>query len=134
MFGFIKIGNTAEQVVKRIFKDALADSEHSIITIINLQDSIKRLKEERDTAKFQRDLEEKELAHLLKMRDEKSEVEYKKKEVELDRKFQLREMELQKQYFEKVMSTVQEGQKKMENIYAEILSRLPNVNVEIRRK
>jgi hypothetical protein len=43
-------------------------------------------------------------------------------------------MELQKEYFEKVMSAVKEGQKKMEDIYTKILERLPNVNMEITKK
>ena len=40
-------------------------------------------------------------------------------------------MSLQKEYFEKVMKAVENGQKKMEDIYTKILDRLPNVNVDI---
>lgn len=79
-------------------------------------------------------MEEKEIAHLVKMKEEKILIETEKKRIELSQKFQDKEMALQREYFEKVMKAVQEGQKKMEDIYTKIMDRLPNINMEISRK
>lgn len=120
--------------VKEAIREELADSEGASAKILKSEKEITRLTNEISELKFKKELEEKEIKHLVKMKEEKQTIETEKKHIELSKNFQQREMELQKEYFEKVMSNVKDGHKKMEEIYAKILERLPNVNMEIEKR
>lgn len=128
MFGLTK------KEVREVVEDVLNDGESSKKKRDSLEKEIKRLTEEKQELEFNKNMEEKEIAHLVRMKEEKIKIETEKKHMELSQKFQEKEMSLQKEYFEKVMKAVQNGQKKMEDIYAKILDRLPNVNMEITKK
>src|SRR5258706_14951396 len=78
---------------------------------------------------FKKELEEKEIRHLVKMKEEKILIETQKKELELQSKFQNKEMELQSTYHEKVLKTIEESRKESRDLYTKIMERLPNVNV-----
>lgn len=125
MFGITK------DEVKSVIEEVLGSGEASAKKRLELEKEIKRLGEEKAELEFKKKMEEKELAHLVKMKEEKIRIETEKREIDLQKQFQEKEMTLQKEYFEKVMKAVQDGQKKMEDIYAKILDRLPNVNMRI---
>lgn len=131
MFGpsLEKITEALEEVLKRV----LNIKEAGKTQVDELKVQIKRLKEEKEELEFKKKMEEKEIAHLVKMKEEKIQMETKKRELELAKDFQQKEMALQVEYFDKVMNSVKEGQKKMEDIYGKILERLPNVNMTIRK-
>lgn len=126
-------GVTAKEV-KKIVEDVLGFGENSIKKIQDLKSDISRLTEEKQELEFKKKMEEKEIAHLVKMKEEKINIETEKERLALTQKFQEKEMTLQKEYFEKVMTTVETGQKKMEEIYSKILERLPNVNMQIEKR
>jgi len=125
-----EMGEMFERVLKRV----LDIGEGSVKKIQELKAEIRELREEKEDLEFKKKMEEKEIAHLVKMKEEKIEMETQKKEIELIKDFQAKEMKLQTEYFDKVMETVKEGHKKMEDIYGEILRRLPNVNMSIRQE
>lgn len=81
-----------------------------------------------------KELEEKELTHLVKMKEEKQFIEAQKKEIELQKKFNEKEMTLQTEYHKKNLDIISKEHADIKEIYAQIMLRLPNVNVEVKRK
>lgn len=128
-----KFGLSRDEI-REVVSEVMYEGDNSQKKKQDLEKTIKRLTEEKETLEFKKDMEEKEIAHLVKMKEEKILIETEKKRIELSQKFQDKEMALQREYFEKVMKAVQEGQKKMEDIYTKIMDRLPNINMEISRK
>jgi transcription termination factor NusB len=120
--------------IKDAMREVFGIGEGSVKKIQELKAEARQAREDLEELRFQKSMEEKEIAHLVKMKEEKIHIESTQKELEMQKKFQAKEMELQKEYFDKVMSTVKEGHKKMEDIYHKILERLPNVNMEITRE
>lgn len=94
---------------------------------------IAQLKEELENLKLQKKMEETEIKHLVKMKEEKQAIELQKALNDQNKQFNDKEMQLQTKYHEKVMLVLEEGSKKLQEIYKEILGRLPNVNVEMKR-
>lgn len=117
--------------IEKMVRNILDIGDGSTKRIQELKTEIKSLREEKETLEFKKKMEEKEITHLVKMKEEKIKIETDQKSLELPKKFQEKEMLLQKEYFEKVMKAVENGQKKMEDIYSKILDRLPNVNMRI---
>lgn len=125
-----------KQEFDAIFEDEkfeVYEGESSIKKVQELKSEISQLKEEKETLVFKKNMEEKEIAHLVKMKEEKIIIKTEQERLKLTQQFQEKEMALQKDYFDKVMKAVQDGQKKMEDIYSKILERLPNINMEIKR-
>ena len=81
-----------------------------------------------------KELEEKELTHLVKMKEEKQLIEATKKELELQKKFNEKEMALQNEYHKKNLDIISKEHVDIKEIYKQIMERLPNVNVEVKRK
>lgn len=125
--------DTITEAIEDVIRKVLDIGEGSVKKIQELKAEIRELREEKEDLEFKKKMEEKEIAHLVKMKEEKIQMETEKKEIELIKDFQKKEMALQTEYFDKVMETVKEGHKKMEDIYGEILRRLPNVNMSIRQ-
>ena len=108
------------------------------------EDSIREARESRKEAdKLRRDiaelehkksLEEREIEHLVKMKEEKIAIETEKKSLDLQAKFDQKVMDLQKDYHEKVMKMLADEHAKMQEIYKQIMVRLPNVNLAIRKE
>lgn len=94
---------------------------------------ITKLKEELENLKLQKKMEETEIKHLVKMKEEKQAIELEKAMNAQTKDFNKKEMDLQTKYHEKIMVVLEEGSKKLQDIYKEILGRLPNVNVEMKR-
>lgn len=99
-----------------------------------LKKDIKRLKNELEDLEFKKRMEEAEIKHLVKMKEEKQILEAQKKEVELTKEFQAKEMKLQTEYHDKAVKLIQEGHAKMQEIYGKIMERLPNVTMAIEKK
>lgn len=77
-------------------------------------------------------LEEKEIEHLVKMKEEKIAIETQKKQLEIDGKYQAEVMKLQTDYHERVIKLLKDEHDKIQQIYSEIMRRLPNVNLALR--
>ena len=101
--------------------------------VSGLKLQIATLKEELENLKLQKKMEETEIKHLVKMKEEKQAIELQKAMNDQNKSFNDKEMALQTKYHEKVMGVLEEGSKKLQEIYKEILGRLPNVNVEMKR-
>lgn len=112
--------------LKKVLKDILNDTD-------NNERTVKALKTELAELQLKKRMEEEEIKHLVKMKEEKQFIEGQKKEMELQKTFQMKEMELQNSYHEKVLKTIDESRKESRELYTKIMERLPNVNVAIKR-
>lgn len=133
MFGLFKKSITIDDV-REVLDEVLNEGDKTSKKKKELEESVRRLTEEKAELEFKKKMEEKEIAHLVKMKEEKILIETEKKGIDLAKKYQEKEMALQKEYFDKVMKAVNDGQKKMEEIYAKIMDRLPNISMAINKK
>ncbi len=118
-----KIQDAVRKVLTEFFPDRTEEKEGQI----------RKLKEEIAELQFKKGLEEKEIKHLVRMKEDKQFVEAEKQTLKLAREFQEKEMALQTNYHEKVMKTLEESRKEIRDIYGEIMKRLPNVNMSIKQ-
>lgn len=99
-----------------------------------LERQIEELKKEKKELELTKTLEEREIKHLVKLKEEKQVVEFSKQKLELQEKFQTKEMELLKKYQEDMIKLIQTEHSKIQDIYSKIMERLPNVNMEIKKR
>ena len=134
MFGWFNQKSLTVDEVREVLDEVLNEGDKTSKKKKELEESVRRLTEEKAELEFKKKMEEKEIAHLVKMKEEKILIETEKKGIDLAKKYQEKEMALQKEYFDKVMKAVNDGQKKMEEIYAKIMDRLPNISMAINKK
>jgi len=91
------------------------------------------LRDEIATLKKSKEMEEREIKHLVRLEKEKNDVEFLKKEEQIKAEYAKKEMALQKEYHEKAMQLIEKEHAQVKEIYQQIMERLPNVNMEIRR-
>ncbi|MBA3051910.1 hypothetical protein FP828_03725 [bacterium] len=94
---------------------------------------ITSLKKDIGELELKKGLEEKEIKHLVKMREEQQNIEATKKELEMQRKYQEKEMAMQTRFHNDTISLLKEGHDKLQEVYGKIMERLPNVNMHIKR-
>lgn len=99
-----------------------------------LKKQIRTLKDELADLKTTKKMETREIEHLVKIKEEKLNIEHQKQEVELQKDFQAKEMALQTEYHNKIMKAIEEARKEQQGTYKEIMKRLPNVNVRLEGK
>lgn len=116
-----------------ISKEALKEVIKDVINGKGSLEEVRRLKEEIEDLKMKKRVEEQELQHLVKMKEEKQGIESTKKELELQKAFQTKEMDLAKKYHEDMVARFVKEQENLNQIYTKIMERLPNVNLEITR-
>ncbi len=117
-------------ITKKWLKDLIKPVDESG----KLKTEIEGLKKELAELKLKKTMEEREIKHLVTLKEEKLTIEHEKKEIELQKKYQQKEMELQTQYHDKIMAAINEARVEMNTTYKEIMKRLPNVNVELKGK
>ena len=117
-------------ITKKWLKDLIVPRNESG----KLKTEIEELKKELAELKLKKVMEEREIKHLVTLKQEKLEIEHEKKEIELQKQFQQKEMKLQTDYHDKIMVAINKAAADMNTTYKEIMKRLPNVNVELKGK
>lgn len=112
--------------IEKTIKKILSDGDDTALTARKLREEVAELK-------FKKELEEKELKHLIKMKEEKQFIELEREKIKIQSEFQKKEMDLQSKYHDQVMEGLEKASQDMKEIYKEIMLRLPNVNMEIRK-
>jgi len=100
----------------------------------DLKGEIRTLKDELAELKTKKVMEEREIKHLVKLKEEKLDIENQKKVLTLDKKYSDKTMELQKSYHEKQIKDIQEARKEMREVYEKIMERLPNITASLEIK
>lgn len=101
---------------------------------IRKEKDIERIKSELASLQSKKKIEEEEIKHLIKMKEEKLLLDISRKDVELQKVYTQREMDLQNIYHDKVLATIEESRRESKDLYAQIMARLPNVNLEINKE
>lgn len=129
MFGWFKSSHQVAQ--EAAHKARISDLESKIV---DLGDERHKLKAEVEDLKIQRKVEDENMRHLVKMKDEKREIEYQKKELDAQRDKDARIAAVKDQYRDKLEGFLQAEIKNVRGMYDEILKRLPDVNVALTGK
>ena len=96
--------------------------------------TIMKMKKELEELKLQKTMEEREIKHLVTLKEAKLDVENEKKVVTLQAQFQEKEMKLQREYHTKVMTQIDAARKEQKEVYSEIMKRLPNITAALEIK
>ena len=96
-----------------------------------LQSEVRAKKDELASLKSEIKLEKTEMEHLVALKEQRMEVDFEKKTVELEKEYQNKEIALLKDKFSSVQEAIEKQQKKQERVFDTILKALPNVNMEI---
>ena len=93
---------------------------------------IPQLKKQLAELRLERTIEERDIKHLVKMKEEKLAVEHQKSELALKNEYKDKEMVLQTEYHDKVLKQLEVGRADLKEVYANIMQCLPNVNMQMR--
>ena len=99
-----------------------------------LKEEIRRLKDELEDLKTKKVMEEREIKHLVKLKEEKLDVENQKKVLELRAEYNAMTMRLQEKYHQQQLGDLAMARKEMKEIYSEIMQRLPNITASLEMK
>ncbi len=100
-------------------------------SVLQLKKQTRKLKDDLEDLKTTKKMEQREIEHLVKLKEEKLNIEHQKKEIELQKEFQAKEMVLQTKYHKDIIGKIEESAKEQRQTYTEIMKRLPNVNVRL---
>lgn len=102
--------------------------------ILALEKERSGLKEEVEDLKIKRKVEDEQLKHLLKIKEEKMDLEYQKKEVTLEAKKNAEIAAVKDTYRDKMEAELKSRYGQLQEMYGQILKRLPDVNVALTGK
>lgn len=101
---------------------------------LQLKKQIRVLKDELESLKTTKKMEQREIEHLVKLKEEKLDIDHQKKNLELQGQFRQKEMEMQTTYHDKIMTQLEKAANEMKDVYTKIMERMPNVNMEIKKE
>jgi hypothetical protein len=124
--------------MRGVMKDILAvestDLRSMIANVKELlgpKEDISKVKRELANVRLDKDIELRDIEHLVKCKEQKLELQFKKKELDLRDLFKNKEMDLQKEYHDKTLALLEKASAEQKIIHAEIMKRLPNVNMAV---
>lgn len=131
-----KISKIVEETINLALEKATKES----VNILSLQKDISKLTEEKRVLKDDladlkkaKELEKTEIEHLVALKEQRMELTIQQKEIKLEKEFQQKELALRQKGYEEMTANIKKAGEDMKHLYSEILQRLPNVNVEVKR-
>ena len=100
--------------------------------IESLTDDKERLEADLRRIKHEHKMEEEDTKHLVKMRQEKVDIEFQRKKTELAGEHQEDLARVRDEYRDKLEKRLEEEIKNIRGMYDAILERLPNVNLKMK--
>jgi hypothetical protein len=94
-----------------------------------LEEDKRKLKEELADLKLKKKMEEEDIKHMVKINNERKEIELEKEKVKLERKSAEEIAKVKDEYRDKTEQQLEKQLSNMKDMYGEILIRLPNYNV-----
>ena len=98
----------------------------------SLNDDLMRVRNQLSELKQKRKMEDEDIRHLVKIKESKLDIEHQKRQIELEREQQKAIAKIKDEYRDKLEKELQKQIERMQEMYAEILGRLPNVNVRLK--
>lgn len=104
-------------------------------SVLQLKTRIRELKDEIESLKTTKKMEQREIEHLVKLKEEKLNIEFQKKELELKAQLQDEIMNMQTEFHNLTIANIDEARQEMNQIYSQIMQRLPNItaSLEVRK-
>jgi hypothetical protein len=96
-----------------------------------LLDKVLHLEERAKKAELDRQMTEDEIKHMVKLKTEREEVAFQKREMELKAEHQAEIHRLQREYADKVEKDLKAQIDRMQDMYGEVLARLPNITAKL---
>ncbi len=124
--------NLRSKAEKGIFDKLEAEKEQLEKDNERLTDEKKALKEEVADLKLKKKMSEEDIKHMVKIRQEKLDIEHEKKIMEIERTKANEIAAVKDDYRDKMEKRLQAETTNMKDMYSEILQRLPNVNVRLK--
>lgn len=103
-------------------------------SVLQLKTKVRELKDEIESLKTTKKMEQREIEHLVKLKEEKLNIEHQKKEVELQGRFQEKQMVLQTEHQKLTIDNLDKARQEMKEIYTQIMQRLPNITAALEVK
>ena len=99
--------------------------------INNLEDQKAKLDRQIDTQQKKKKMFEEEIAHQIRILEEKQGIEIQKKELELQKQYLEDKLELTGAHHKEQMEALEKNAEKTEQVLEAVMSLLPNVNVRL---
>ena len=134
-FSWNEVQERIEEILRGILSKEIEGQSSLVREIKDLvgpKVEIPKLKKQLAELKLERDIEERDIKHLVKMKEEKLAVEHQKSELTLKNEYKDKEMALQTEYHDKVLKQLEVGRADLKEVYANIMRCLPNVNMQMR--
>lgn len=126
MFGYKNLTEREKILEDRI--NALLKQKNCLI------DQVDELKIQNKSLHQKRVMEEEQIAHKLKMREETCDINYQKKEQVKNEECAQKVREVKDQYRDKLEVQLVKRGDELKTMYTEILARLPNINATLKKK
>ncbi len=97
----------------------------------NLFNKVMNLEEQAAKKELERRMAEDEIKHMIRLKEERLEVEFEKKSLAADRAHQDEIAKLEREYAQKVEADLKRQLERMGEMYAQILERLPNISAKL---
>lgn len=123
----------ATRLEDRIFELKKELSDLSLTKSTELSELQITKSEEIAEIKLKRDISERDIKHLVKIKEERMAVESQKAELDIKSEYKDLELALQKEYFEKSTAQLDLARKEMKEVYDKIMTCMPNVNLDVQR-
>lgn len=98
--------------------------------IKSLKNNIQTLKEELSDVKLQKKMEQEDVKHMVKINEERKEIEIEKEKIRLTGTKDKEIAEIKDKYRDKLEGQLQNQLVDIKTMYSEVLQRLPNYNVK----
>ena len=100
-------------------------------SVLQLKTRIRELKDDIESLKTTKKMEQREIEHLVKLKEEKLNVDFQKKELELKGELQDKTMVMQTEYHNLTIKNLDTARSEMKEIYTKIMERLPNISASL---
>lgn len=127
-----------ETKVKQILAEILGEMPKDLPQLVSdikemvgPKEQVPKLKRELEELKLQKVIEERDIKHLVKIKEEKLDIEHQKKELKLKDEYKDKEMVLQREFHNKVLTVLDKNREEMKEVHTQLMKRLPNVNMEM---
>ena len=128
MFGLFNSKRYSQE--KAHIERKLAESEDELVV---LRKERTTLKTEVEDLKLKKKIEDEDIKHMVKIREEQQDIAYQKKVLELQQKKDAEVAKVKDDYRDKIEANLNKRGDELKSMYGEILQRLPNVNLELTR-
>ena len=112
------------------FKKKDSEKEELKLAIKQLEKDKRSLKEDLAELKLKKKLEEEDIKHMVKINNERKDIELEKEKMKLERKSAEEIAKVKDSYQDKTEQQLEKQLTNMKSMYGEILERLPNYNIK----